>query len=159
MILKLIIRVKKLIFLFAISVTIFFFLSLLTTVPSHTPQKISLSPHPLRFSLNRYSQDWLAWIKAGLIDELVMQLYRQTSQEVALSIDNSILPEVKNYVDVAVGIYAGGFTKQKPLAEIQQQMNTVKQYGYGYAIFSWEASFGLLRWSNRQQKENFLKAI
>ena len=120
---------------------------------------ISLSPNPLGFSLNKYSQDWLAWIKAGLIDELVMQLYRQTSQEVALSIDNSILPEVKNYVDVAVGIYAGGLTNQKPLAEIQQQINIVKQYNYGYAIFPWETSFGLLRWSNRQQKENYLRAI
>ena len=62
---------------------------------------ISLSPNPLGFSVKKYSQNWLAWIKMGLIDELVMQLYRQTSQQIALSIDNSILPEANKYVDVA----------------------------------------------------------
>ena len=56
---------------------------------------ISLSPNPLGFSSKKYSQNWLSWIEAGLIDELVMQLYRPTSQEVALAIDNSILPKVK----------------------------------------------------------------
>ena len=120
---------------------------------------ISLSPNPLGFSRQKYSQDWLAWIKAGLIDELVIQLYRQTSAEVALSIDNSILPEASQYVDVAVGIYAGNSRKQKPLVEIQQQITTVKQYGYGYVIFPWSSSLGILRWSDRQKKENYLKAI
>lgn len=120
---------------------------------------ISLSPNPLGFSRKKYSQDWLAWIKAGLIDELVMQLYRQTSTEVALSIDNSILPEVSKYVEVAVGIYAGSWSKQKSLAEIHQQIATVKKYGYGYVIFPWSTSLGILRSSDRQTKERYLSAI
>lgn len=120
---------------------------------------ISLSPNPLGFSRKKYSQDWLAWIQTGLIDELVMQLYRQTSQQVALSIDSSILPEIRNYVDVAVGIYAGSLKKQKSLAEIQRQISIVKQYGYGYAIFPWKTSLGILRLANRKQKETYLKAI
>ncbi len=120
---------------------------------------ISLSPNPLGFSRTKYSQDWLAWIQAGLIDELVMQLYRQTSHEVALSIDNSILPEVSKYVNVAVGIYAGSWHNQKSLAEIQRQISVVKQYGYGYAIFAWKTSFGILRFANRREKETYLKAI
>ena len=106
---------------------------------------ISLSPNPLGFSTKKYSQNWLAWIKAGLFDELVMQLYRPTSSEVALAIANSILPQVSNYADVAVGIYAGSLRKQKPLAEIQEQIATVKQYGYGYVIFPWKTSLGILR--------------
>lgn len=120
---------------------------------------ISLSPNPLGFSRKKYSQNWLVWIKAGLIDELVMQLYRQTSSQVALSIDNSILPEASKYVEVAVGIYAGSLRKQKPLAEIQQQIATVKQYGYGYVIFPWSTSLGILRQSDRQTKEQYLSAI
>ena len=118
---------------------------------------ISLSPNPLGFSIKKYSQNWLAWIEGGLVDELVMQLYRPTSQEVALAIDNSLLNEASKYVDVAIGIYAGGLDKQKPLAEIQKQIEVVKQYGYGYAIFPWETSLGFLRW--HKQKENYLTAI
>lgn len=118
---------------------------------------ISLSPNPLGFSVKKYSQNWLTWIKMGLFDELVMQLYRPTSQQVALSIDNSILSEVSNYVDVAIGIYAGGLGKKKPLAEIKQQIDTVKAYGYGYAIFPWSTSFGWLRWHSQKEKEFYLK--
>ena len=120
---------------------------------------ISLSPNPLGFSIKKYSQNWLAWIEAGLIDELVMQLYRPTSQEVALAIANSILPKVNKYVDVAVGIYAGSLEKQKPLAEIQKQIATVKKHNYGYVIFPWETSLGFIRWNKQEQKENYLKAI
>ncbi len=120
---------------------------------------ISLSPNPLGFSQKKYSQDWLAWLKAGLVDELVMQLYRQTSSEIALAIDNSILPEVSKYVDVAVGLYAGWWSKPKSLAEIQQQIAVVKQYGYGYVIFSWDNSLGILRLAKRQEKEKYLNAI
>ncbi|MDJ0591729.1 MAG: family 10 glycosylhydrolase [Pleurocapsa sp. MO_226.B13] len=120
---------------------------------------ISLSPNPLGFSLKKYSQNWLFWIEAGLIDELVMQLYRPTSQDVLLAIANSLLPEVTKYVDVAVGIYAGGLQDRKPLAEIQQQIAVVKESSYGYAIFPWETSLGFVRWNRREEKENYLKAI
>ena len=119
---------------------------------------ISLSPNPLGFSQKKYSQNWFSWIEAGLFDELVLQLYRPTSSEVALAIENSILPEVKQYVDVAVGIYAGGWQNRKSLAEIQRQIAVVKKYGYGYAIFSWKTSLGILRRDSRQRKEQYLRA-
>ncbi|MBE9042883.1 hypothetical protein IQ255_00430 [Pleurocapsales cyanobacterium LEGE 10410] len=61
-----------------------------------------------------------------------MQLYRPTSQKVALAIADSILPEVSKYVDVAVVIYAGSLRNQKPLAEIQQQIAVAKQSGYDF---------------------------
>ena len=120
---------------------------------------ISLSPNPLGFSIKKYSQDWFAWIKAGLIDELVMQLYRPTSPEVKLAIANSILPEVSKYVDVAIGIYAGGLTQPKSLPEIQSQIDIVKQTGFGYAIFPWKTSLGMLRLNKRSEKEEYLEAI
>lgn len=119
----------------------------------------SLAPNPLGFAIKKYSQDWLSWIKLGLFDELVMQLYRPTSSEVAFSIENSVLAEASQYVDVAVGLYAGGLRNQKPLAEIQQQIATVKKSGYGYAIFPWKTSLGILRLSKREEKEAYLKAI
>jgi uncharacterized lipoprotein YddW (UPF0748 family) len=120
---------------------------------------LSLSPNPLGFSQKKYSQDWLAWIETGLIDELVMQLYRPTSQEVALAIANSILPTAKKYVDVGIGLYAGSLKNQQPLVEIQKQIAIVRESGYGYTIFPWETSLGFLRTNRQKQKEHYLKAI
>ncbi|MEL7417772.1 MAG: family 10 glycosylhydrolase [Cyanobacteria bacterium J06629_2] len=120
---------------------------------------MSLSPNPLGFSRKKYAQDWLTWIDAGLIDELVMQLYRPTTAEVALSMDNSLLAQISKNIDVAVGIYAGGLQGQKPLEEIQRQILIVKEYGYGYALFPWKTSLGILRSNHRQEKEQYLEAI
>ena len=120
---------------------------------------ISLSPNPLGFAQKKYAQNWLTWIEAGLIDELVLQLYRPTSQDIALGLDNSNLSRARRDVDIAVGIYAGGLSNHKPLKEIQQQMAVVRKYGYGYAIFPWKTSLGILRWNQKQEKEKYLKAI
>ena len=120
---------------------------------------ISLSPNPLGFSVKKYAQNWLAWVEADLIDELVMQLYRPTSQEVALAIANSRLPQVKQHAEVAVGIYAGSWENLKPLAEIQQQLTVVKANNYGYVIFPWETFLGFLRWQKQAVKAKYLTAI
>ena len=120
---------------------------------------ISLSPNPLGFSRKKYAQDWLSWLKSGLFDELVMQLYRPTSQEVKLAIDNSILLEASKYADIGIGLYAGSLEKQKSLPELQSQINLVKTTGYGYVLFPWETSIGFLRMNKWQDKQNYLTAI
>jgi hypothetical protein len=45
------------------------------------------------------------------------------------------------------------------LPEIQSQIEIVKQAGFGYAIFPWEASLGILRLDQRSEKEKYLEAI
>jgi uncharacterized lipoprotein YddW (UPF0748 family) len=38
---------------------------------------LSLSPSPYPWALHEYLQDWPAWMRAGLVDELLPQLYRR----------------------------------------------------------------------------------
>ncbi|NJL52724.1 MAG: family 10 glycosylhydrolase, partial [Hydrococcus sp. SU_1_0] len=106
---------------------------------------ISLSPNPYQFSLNKYSLDWMGWLKENLFDELVMQIYRLDSQQVTESILTSEIQQASQYVKVAVGIYAGGSPQLKSLSEIELQINAVKQFDYGYSIFCWEYTSNFLR--------------
>lgn len=106
---------------------------------------ISLSPNPYQFSVNKYSLDWTRWIKEKLFDELVIQIYRPDSQQVTESILTSGIKEASQYVKVAVGIYAGGDPQLKSLSEIDRQVNVVKNFDYGYSIFSWEYTSIFLR--------------
>lgn len=99
---------------------------------------LSLSPNPYGFSLTKYSQDWMLWLKKGWFDELVMQIYRPNSNSVRQSTLTSGIQQASNYVSVAVGIYAGGEDNLKSLEEINNQTQTVTELGYGYAIFTWE---------------------
>ena len=114
----------------------------------------SLSPNPYSFSYNNYSQDWLAWVEQGLIDEVIVQIYRPTTQQVINSLTNSQLSTVKQYVPVGVGIYTGDFFKIKSLAELQSQIAVVKESNYGYALFSWEYLFTPLNRASKTEKEN-----
>lgn len=99
---------------------------------------ISISPNPYPFSLQKYSLDWLNWVKEGFFDEAIVQIYRKTSTDVAKSITHSGLKEASNYVPVAVGLFAGGEAKFTSLPEIEKQVNLVEQLGYGYSLFCWE---------------------
>jgi uncharacterized lipoprotein YddW (UPF0748 family) len=106
---------------------------------------ISLSPNPYQFSVNKYSLDWKKWIEEKLFDELVIQIYRPDSQQVAESILTSRIREASQYVKVAIGIYAGGTPQLKSLSEIERQVNVVKKFDYGYSIFCWEYTSIFLR--------------
>lgn len=139
-------------------------LTQLTAKIAHTVKKInphwviSLSPNPPRFAYNKYSQDWLTWVKRGYIDEVVVQVYRPTTKELKATLSHSGLKEASKYVTVAIGIYTG-FNNQrsqiKPLAEVTQQIEIVMGKGYGYSLFSYEYTFSFLRLAKTKTKESF----
>jgi uncharacterized lipoprotein YddW (UPF0748 family) len=54
---------------------------------------LSFSPSPYPWALHEYLQDWPAWMRAGLVDELLPQLYRRT-----LPAYESLLAETKAHV-------------------------------------------------------------
>ena len=99
---------------------------------------ISISPNPYQFSLQKYSLDWLNWVREGLFDEVIVQIYRPTTTAVAQSMVHSGLQEADNYVPVAVGLFVGGEAKFTPLTEIEKQIDLVSQSNYGYCLFCWE---------------------
>ena len=58
---------------------------------------ISISPNPLNFSRTRYLADWQHWADLGLIDELILQVYRDRLAAFKLDLPNQRLERsVKN---------------------------------------------------------------
>lgn len=98
----------------------------------------SLSPNPYAFSINRYNQDWLKWIKKGYLDEIVIQVYRKTPREVRQSINTSGVAEASRFVPVALGVFAPWNATEK---EIKEQIKVINELGYGFSVFCWERRF------------------
>ncbi|MFN5969450.1 MAG: glycoside hydrolase family 10 protein [Microcystis sp.] len=98
---------------------------------------VSLSPNPHSFAVNKYNQNWLAWVRQGIVDEVVLQIYRKTPNQVAASLSGSGLATASRYVPVGVGLYAG-WNPDFSLKGLQAQVRTVEQQGYGYSLFCWE---------------------
>jgi len=122
---------------------------------------ISLSPNPPRFAYNEYSQDWLTWVRQGYIDEVVVQVYRPTTEEVRTTLYYSGLKEASKYVPVAAGIYTGFSGKGleiRQLAEVIKQVEVVESQGYGYSLFTYEYTFSFLRLASTKTKESFFRS-
>lgn len=99
---------------------------------------LSLSPNPYRFSLHQYNQDWLAWVRRGIVDEVVVQVYRVTPAEVQQSVANSGIDTASHYVPVGVGLHTGLKVQPFNLQAIQAQIRAVENQNLGYSLFVWE---------------------
>jgi uncharacterized lipoprotein YddW (UPF0748 family) len=111
---------------------------------------ISISPNPLGFSKSRYLVDWRQWCDLGLVDELVLQVYRDDlgafkrelgKAEVrgrSLPFGKLIEPKIPTLIGILTGL------RTKPIATdlIQAQVNlTIANQFAGYSCFFYETLF------------------
>ncbi len=119
---------------------------------------ISVSPNPYHFAVKHYNQDWIRWVKEKLVDEIIIQIYRPTTQEVARTLTTSGIKTASQYIPVGVGIYTGNPWSRKSLTEIAEQVSVVKKHNYGYSLFCWEYLFTPLHNSSQQEREAVFRA-
>lgn len=125
---------------------------------------ISLSPNPIVHSFDNYLQNWTIWERRGLIEELVLQVYRDNIASFINEIDKD---EVKNKsrinIPTAIGIMTG--TKSEPdhtidLIKQQVEESRRRQYG-GLSFFFYESLWRkkeLFKETNKE-REQFFKDI
>jgi uncharacterized lipoprotein YddW (UPF0748 family) len=103
---------------------------------------ISISPNPLGFSKSRYLVDWQQWCNLGLIDELVLQVYRD---RLAAFRSEIIKPEVRSIqtkIPTLIGILTGLRTKSIATETIAKQVAAVTADRLaGYSCFFYETLF------------------
>jgi uncharacterized lipoprotein YddW (UPF0748 family) len=96
---------------------------------------MSLSPATYRLAYNNFLQDWLDWVRKGLVDEVVVQVYRTSLPTFQEPIRRVEFQEIKTKVPTAVGILTGLPTKQVPMSLIVAKVREVKAQGMGTAFF------------------------
>lgn len=99
---------------------------------------LGLSPNGYRYARDRYNQDWLPWVREGLIDEVTLQAYRRTDAELLEAIDSSGLAVAARHVPVGVAVYAGESLRPFTEAPVRHQIAVVERKGYGHLVFVWE---------------------
>ena len=105
---------------------------------------ISLSPNNYDFSYTHSLQDWRTWEQTGLLEELVLQVYRDSLQGFA---DELMRPEVqaaRSHIPTGVGILTG--LKDRPVAfkQIQDQVQIVRDRKFaGVSFFFYETMWNL----------------
>ena len=91
---------------------------------------ISVSPNPQNFSYHSYLADWHDWARRGLVDEVVVQIYRNNLISLGLELTQIKLDAVNALVPVRIGLLAGLRNQPKSVELLQQEMKLVQSAGF-----------------------------
>jgi uncharacterized lipoprotein YddW (UPF0748 family) len=77
-------------------------------VKARRPQSVlSISPNPYPWSYQNYLQDWPTWVNLGLVDELVVQVYRSDQNRFIWEMTKPSLQAALARVPTSVGLLSG----------------------------------------------------
>jgi len=117
-----------------------FMTSLHKAVKAAKPKAIiSVSPNYYDFAYKLQLQDWLEWVRRGIADEVIVQLYRPDLPSFASELNRPELQESKQKIPTAVGIMSGQRTSTVPIQRIKDQVRATHQRGLGVAFFYFES--------------------
>ncbi|MEM9151674.1 MAG: family 10 glycosylhydrolase [Cyanobacteria bacterium P01_F01_bin.3] len=112
---------------------------------------ISVSPNPPAFAYTKYLQDWRRWVDLGIVDEVVVQVYRNDLAVLENDLYNSGFYDVREQVPTAIGLYTGPAGQAKSIETLEAEIETVQNAGYGgVSFFCWETTLWSLKESSDQ---------
>lgn len=93
--------------------------------------RLSLSPQPQPISAALFLADWPHWARRNLVDELVVQLYRDRPIDVEEALEDRSLQEAAARVPLRIALLAGLRTQPKTSATLRRELDLVRGRGYG----------------------------
>jgi uncharacterized lipoprotein YddW (UPF0748 family) len=122
--------------------------------------KISLSPNPQNFAYKYYLQDWDTWVKTGLVDELILQVYRDDTKSFFTELQQPAVQFALGKIPVAVGISSGTWGNPVEIKQIKKQVETVRQHQFsGVSFFYWESLWGYIAPEAPQKRRRVLSQL
>ena len=117
---------------------------------------VSVSPNPQDFSLQAFLLDWQTWERMGLIEELVLQVYRNELRDFVREISKPEVQAARRHIPVGIGILAGLKGRPVSLEQIKTQVKTVRDLGFaGVSMFFYESLWNLGSESPQERQGGF----
>ncbi len=138
-----------------------FMSKIVRAVKAVKPQaKISLSPNSHRFSYQNYLQDWQGWVEKGLVDELILQVYRDDLKSFQRELSQPAVQLARRQIPVGVGISTGTWNRPVKIEQIEQQVKSVRDRGFpGVSFFYWETLWGYLTPDSPRTRRNAFRSL
>lgn len=124
---------------------------------------VALSPNSQDFAYRHHLQDWQTWERSGLVEELILQVYRDDLSSFATELVRPEIVAARAHIPVAVGILTGLKDRPVPIAQIQQQVQMVRAKNLAGVSFFFYETLGdrdadfLELFSNSIERPNLLK--
>ena len=121
---------------------------------------ISVSPNPQKFSLNQYLLDWETWERKGLIEELVLQLYRNNLKDFSQELNQPEVIKARSHIPVSIGILTGLKGRPIPFKQIQDQIEKVREQEFaGVSLFFYESLWNFAPETPQERLNSFKKVF
>ncbi len=117
-----------------------FMVKLNKAVKARKPTAIfSVSPNPYDFAYKVHLQDWLGWVRRGIVDELIVQLYRPDLQSFVSQMNRPEILAAQQKIPTGVGVLTGLRNSPVPIARIASQVQAARDRGLGVSFFFFES--------------------
>lgn len=117
-----------------------FMISLHKAVKAVKPYLIfSVAPNPYDFAYKAHLQDWLTWVRKGIVDELIVQVYRPNLQVFIEKISRPEMQEAQKKIPTGVAILTGLRNRPVSMQQITTQTWAARDRGLGVAFFFYES--------------------
>ncbi|MBD2595404.1 glycoside hydrolase family 10 protein [Nostoc spongiaeforme FACHB-130] len=133
-----------------------FMVRLNQAVKARKPNSIfSVSPNYYDFAYKFHLQDWLAWIRQNIVDELIVQVYRPDFQSFVANIGRGEIQEAQQKIPTGIGIMAGLRNNPVPMQQIKSQVRAAQERGLGVAFFYYESLWDVAPETVAERQEGF----
>jgi uncharacterized lipoprotein YddW (UPF0748 family) len=100
---------------------------------------VSVSPNPQQDSYQFFLADWANWERRGLVEELIVQIYRDNFNTFISELEKPEVKAARSHIPVGIGILTGLKSKPVSLSQIQKQVEAVRSRGFaGVSFFFYE---------------------
>ncbi|MFM6318821.1 MAG: glycoside hydrolase family 10 protein [Dolichospermum sp.] len=121
---------------------------------------VSVAPNPQRFSYEYFLADWQKWERMGIIEDLVLQIYRDDLNVFMKELE---YPEVKlaqSHIPVSIGILSGLKNRAVSIEQIKTQVEKVRERKFaGVSFFFYETLWNISREKPQQPQQTWRKIV
>jgi uncharacterized lipoprotein YddW (UPF0748 family) len=104
---------------------------------------ISISPNYYDFAYKLQLQDWREWVRRGIADELLVQIYRPDLESYQPHLSRAEVQEARQRIPTAIAVMSGQRNRPTPLALMAQKVAANRARGLGVAFFYFESLWSL----------------
>ncbi len=104
---------------------------------------VSISPNYYDFAYKLQLQDWRAWVRLGIADELLVQIYRPDLESFTPHLWRPEVQEARQRIPTAMAILSGQRNRPTSAQLLQQKVGASRQAGLGVAFFYLESLWDL----------------
>lgn len=102
--------------------------------------ELSVSPNPYPWSYKNYVQDWPAWVEDGLVDEVIVQVYRDSLKRFEGELRSPVLAGLAGKARLGIGVMAGQKPAPVPIDMVRAQTTMARDLGFDGVVYFFQES-------------------